>query len=440
MVKLDKGTRLLFFFAGASSEYAHQLTPSDILKIKLLGAAPLVPACIAYAGTGYAISTYYTGAPFLTWCVAAPLVAGIVFFIEVLMNATLSPGFVSLKKGVMGIPRILFSIVLSLTLALSPKIAIFNGPIQRQISRQKQEEIHHIKSQVDPLVQEKGTARDQAQMEFNKKEAECSTLRMSYLLEVDGREGSTIRGYGPAAQTKKEAYDECRIPLNEYRSALVTAKLRYEEALHKLEQSKMAEIQKLEQASAPDLMEQLAAWKVISNENSMLKFFGVVIFLLFAFLDFIPTWAKLTTNVPSYVFAERAEHRKKMVNLHAHLQAFKRVTEERSQALEDIAVKKRQVRMYHTLLWARLRKMDAAYKIRRELENRSNLQQMAEQLDMDPFRQTVSDVTEFQDVSQPLDEGSTEGGSTSSSTKKSRKDHSPHKPKRHSSFNLKRIA
>ena len=439
MTHADKGTRILFFFAGASPEYARQLTASDILRIKLLGATPLIPTLIAYIGCGYAISTYYTGARFITWFVAAPICAFIVLAIEVAMNATMSPGTPSIKKGLMSIPRVLFSIVFSLTLALSPKLAIFNGPIKRQIYRQNQEEITRLRNTIDPRVEKLQVALAKAEAEYNAKQATCNALQSDYIKEIDGREGSNIIGNGPAAFAKLAVYNECKGELGEYKRARSVSKqqLANTQFVVRLEVDKKT--QALEQPAQPDLMEQLAAWKTISEENSMLGFFGGVILLLFLFLDFMPTWAKITTSVPSYVFAERAENRKKQVNLQAHVQAFKRITEEHSRTLEDAAIKKRQVRMHQTLLWARLRKMDVAFKVRRELENRSDLQQMADQLDMKPFRQTVSDVAEFREITTPLVD--TEQQDTNSSNhSKHNNIHPSHTARHPKPYNMKRIA
>lgn len=432
-------TRILFFFAGASPEYARQLTASDVLRIKLLGATPLIPTLIAYIGCGYAISTYYTGSRFITWCIAAPFCALIVLGVEVAMNATMSPGTPSVKKGLMSIPRVLFSIVFSLTLALSPKLALFNGPIKRQIYRQNQEEITRLRTAIDPRVKELQLALTKAETEFNTKADACGTLQSDYIKEIDGRDGSNIIGYGPAAVAKLLVYNDCKEELTAYKRAVLVSKQQLDHTQFVIRQELDQKILALEQPAQPDLMEQLAAWKSISEENSMLGFFGWVILLLFLFLDFMPTWAKIATNVPSYVFAERAENRKKLVNLQAHMRAFKRITEEHARTLEDAAIKKKHVRMHQTLLWARLRKMDIDFKVRRELENRSDLQQIDQQLDMEPFRQTVSDVAEFQEITTPLANIENTDNSTPTPSEQNNT-HSNKKIMHQKSYNMKRIA
>ena len=398
---INRSRRALLFFAGAAPDYASRITPSDLIKLTLIGATPLVPTIIAYVACGFAISSYYDGPPLLIWGFIAPLCALFIFFIEILLNATLSPGASSRRKWITATPRLLFSIILSLTLAIPMKLALFSGPVKRQLKRQLEKELYKIEQAVGPVLQQDSISYAQALATFNEMKEECTILRTRYIKEIDGSAPSGQLGIGELSLVKKDLLHSCEQTQHAQNLTVIASEQRYTASRAAQQAKNQLRIQEHRTEFKADLFTKLEAWHAAAEEKSILRFAGILIVLLFTAIDIIPTIIKIGTHIPSYALVERLDHKKKQAKLEALTNAYTTIAHEQSKALVDAAIKKREVHTYRNLLWASLRKLDVAYQVKQKLETQSVIQS-ADPVDLSSIEQTVHDIDEFNRISHPL--------------------------------------
>ena len=391
---MSKGQTICLFLAGATRRCTQKATPTDRLKLYLLGIAPLIPTITAFFAGGFAASTFLTRWHILAWVVWAPLFAGLILMVEILLNASISPGALDQKKKWVLGTRIILSLLISFTLAVPLKLALFDGPVRKELDAGLREELNRMEAARSPQLEQSIWDYEQASAQYDLKEKECQSIRTRYFDEMDGL-ASGRSGVGRIALNKKMELTQCDNERKHMFAALATLGARLG-SLRQVQEARNNEDMAAYASKYPqDLIARLEALGRVARKKPMIGLFGIMIVLLLAGFDTLPTLIKFTTLVPSYTAAARVEEQQRLADLEAQFEAHQRITAEKSKALIHAAVKDSEQAMLKKSLSSIARKLEICNSAKERFETMAIYHQVTERLDLKQF---VSALDELQQM------------------------------------------
>ena len=272
---------MCLFLAGATRRCTQKATPTDRLKLNLLGIAALIPAITAFFAGGFAASTFLTRWHILAWILWAPLFAGLILAVEVILNASISPGALGpKKKWVLG-TRVMLSLLISITLAVPLKLALFDGPVRKELDAGLREELNRIEAAQSPQLEQAIRDYELASAQYDLKEKECQAIRTRFFDEMDGL-ASGRSGVGRIALNKKMELTQCDAERKHRFGALAALETRLG-SLRQLQEARNSEAMAVYAAEYPqDLISRMEALGRVARKKPMIGIFGIVIMLLLA--------------------------------------------------------------------------------------------------------------------------------------------------------------
>lgn len=381
--------------AGASSEIAEKATSADRLKLMLVGGSSLIPTILAYWGGGFAARSFMPDSAFIVWVFIAPICAMFILAIELVLNASMSPGGGVRIKWISVVPRVGFSILLGLTLAIPLKLAIFSGPIEAELNHLIDLKVRKIKSEDNKEIKLSTERQLDLVQQLDVKRQECASLNTKKLNELDGSEGTRVIGYGRVAGEIDGELKHCRNTLKALE--LEERALFNEIAFLRNEQwtERTKEIAELKSNTPRDLMARLGAWSSLAARNRTLYAAGVLIFLLLTCLDTIPTAIKATTRFDTYEMVEKLEKERIAVDLESEENARPALVNEKMKVLVDQAEKKRELAMLKNSLLLVSETLSLGYRAKEDLESRSIYFGIHDRVDIGVYQKIVDDMNKI---------------------------------------------
>ena len=356
--------------AGAPPEIVKRASPADQLRLHLIGISAVIPALLAFLTGGLAFLMFVPGAYLLAWLVVAPIALFLILLIEVVVNASLSPALPMDQKMKLGAIRIVFSFVLSVTIALPLKLALFEGPVLAELQQMRQEADDEMRRKLEQKLEGVDGQIKEAGRRLDARNADCGRLLDALNAEIDGEKGGRSAGFGKIAEIKEGQLLKCEGEREVLRREIGALKLEQEsiEAEIIADASRRTAVAK--ELVRDDLMSRLQAYTRLAEKNPFLGVAGFFIFLLLTGVDTIPTVVKVFARLDSYKIAEKQAELEAKAHMKAQLLANPHIARARAHELVAREHQKQLLKARLRRTWARLRMMDLEYDERSAVEQK----------------------------------------------------------------------
>jgi hypothetical protein len=303
--------KALWWSSGSVSELVRE-SPTDWTKYVGIGGAVVSTGLLASLSGGYALFTVFEGTP---GAAGLALVFGLIWgllifnFDRLLVSSVRRAKSVSLREWLPAAVRMLFALVIAMTIAEPIEMRLFESEIASRVQlnndalvqrRQKSLEANALAYE-SVLIGE--IAAIKAAREKGREEVE--DLKAGYLSEADGTGGSGRYGYSTVTRLKQRAYEEAAVLLAS-REASASASVRERE--RKLEASRQARAATLvayRESLGNGYLRRRVALRDLTKEDEAAREAVWGIFLLIALLEISPILVKLL--VPYGVYDARLQ-------------------------------------------------------------------------------------------------------------------------------------
>jgi hypothetical protein len=223
--KLDKpkkGTKFLWWCAGADSKILEYSSYSDLVKYVGIGGVVLATGFMAALSMGFAMQTIFNSL-YVTFAVAI-VWALIVFNLDRFIVSSTGKGdgdsSISGKEWLNALPRLFMAILLGLTISAPLETFIFQKEIQRewklsmdQLALSKKYEITQIENDHNKEINDKVIVLEN---DAKLQQLQVDKWAKAFEEEASGMRGG--RGIGPEAKAMKAQLDEATLKLNKIES------------------------------------------------------------------------------------------------------------------------------------------------------------------------------------------------------------------------------
>ncbi|MFT7588174.1 MAG: hypothetical protein ACI959_000381 [Limisphaerales bacterium] len=315
---------LLLYCAGVSREILDKCPESEIRKYRLLGLAVLVPALMGVFSGGYAVYTTFQSVPA---ALAIGLLWGFVILTidRVLILTYRNKGTAAQNLMNSGLwLRLGLAALIAITISKPIEMRLFKDTIDEQITKRTdlrvEEEKKPFTARIDSingglLAASAQLTKDQEGLDrlLQKQRTKVERMQSTFMAEMDGSGGTMNRGIGPIAAQKRVQLERSeeelwyledqtgkrRTQLQEDHNLLASARQNEIRALQRRSDNRAEAIQ---DAAATDLLSRLTALSELAKEKPTVKYAGMLITLLFLFIELIPLLTKAFMRNGAYAF------------------------------------------------------------------------------------------------------------------------------------------
>jgi hypothetical protein len=264
-----KGTKFLWWCAGADANILKYSSYSDLVKYVGIGGVVLATGFMAALSMGFAMQTIFNSL-YVTFSVAI-VWALIVFNLDRFIVSSTGKGdgesSISGKEWLNALPRLFMAILLGLTISAPLETFIFQKEIQRewklsmdQLALSKSYEVLQAENKNDA---EKIKEYELKKEEVSKQKETWEKAHQAWEDQMQGR-GNAEVGIGPRTKALKEVEEQEKIKLNKFEAELKVLEDRMsynKERIKKMQDSVMSETKE----SAPGFLDQIMMIERLSS-------------------------------------------------------------------------------------------------------------------------------------------------------------------------------
>ncbi|MBN1185159.1 MAG: DUF4407 domain-containing protein [Bacteroidales bacterium] len=269
-------------------------------KIMVLGAIMLFTAFVSAGFMSYAISVL---------CFHSKITMPVVFlawFIFVYLFERLIIAGKNIRKSSILVSRLAAALVFALVHSLVIDTLFFQKDIISSFDKEKISETSVIQSTYENKIENSNNRLTELRKNNRELTDQIKSLNEQIIAEVDGSGGSHKQGFGPIYELKKQSIDPQIASIKELIKKNEDEIVSLQQNMKNTEFEKAERIAMLPKYSDKGLLENIRQLHKITliDGDFTSRFFLVLWFCIFVFIESLPLLAKLTLEIPDYYKAD----------------------------------------------------------------------------------------------------------------------------------------
>ena len=277
--------------------------PTDHTRYTALGMMMLVVPCVAavsftvFLAQTFALPTYQAALIGCAWGL------GVIFPLDRLILAFHRKGH---REFVRALPRLVLAVSLAFLIGDPVLTRLFQSEIALELSQNGQTVVSNSRAKAEARFQSEKTDLGKANSDLQKRLDDLKQIRDgkegAVIGEIEGRVGSGIKGEGPAARQKGQAFSEAKAAYEQARTELLPQIAENKKRLDQIQTAVDEEVKHIGEShsAANGLMARhQALWSIIKREPSAALTY-VPLFLILGLLEIGPLVNKLAFPASAY--------------------------------------------------------------------------------------------------------------------------------------------